>query len=538
VAKPRPPRRPITPLEIAPRDATRVGSAPPQVPTIGSRSPWAGIQDPSLASLGVEALKTGADILTPGPVGAGTALESLLRMGLGDVKRGAKDLGIEAGLGLATAGVATKADKLRDMKALADDAFDRLSSHVGRTYQIKQSPFVGYRTFEDKKSDLHYLLQHNAEQPLPEAMRGKPLIEDLQHSTHQLFERPDISPRHAAKGAGDFWQGPGFYATEVPEVADHYRGHTQKIYDINTLPFSRIPVDMQALAVAQRKPEIDDDVYENLNRTLLNDTKRGFARSLYEKARRGATTTPKAANFSYDQYRKAFEQDYRVLANATDPSERQQIRQRIKSVRKILEGLQANTIPFRGGQRLPRTELNPAEATYALDFAAAPGELFDLQRPITDQPAADRLRAALGQLQAPAYDPGTAFPGLNRGSDNLPAQSLADRLAALYGRDGFTPYDINEMLVGDKYFANKGPLLGDYDPFQVRQALNDQGIVGNRYLTAHAAQGLTDPTYNYVIQDPSRVRLTDVWSMTPFGLALGGGAAAKATQSDNRRKEK
>lgn len=82
-------------------------------------------------------------------------------------------------------------------------------------------------------------------------------------------------------------------------------------------------------------------------------------------------------------------------------------------------------------------------------------------------------------------------------------------------------YQVNERLVGNKY-QGAADVFSGLDRFELMNELNARGIVGNRYLTKLAAENPNLPrTYNYVAQDPSRVRLTDVWAATPIGLAFG-----------------
>lgn len=68
----------------------------------------------------LQAAELGADIVTPGPLGAGTALHGLYNMARGYPGEGAEMIGADLALGLTTAGVGSKVAKARKLKKLAE----------------------------------------------------------------------------------------------------------------------------------------------------------------------------------------------------------------------------------------------------------------------------------------------------------------------------------------------------------------------------------------------------------------------------------
>jgi hypothetical protein len=82
----------------------------------GSMGVPSGLRGPSVGEL----LGIGADVLTPGPVGAGTVISGLADMLRGDVRGGAGKIGADLAIGLSTAGVGSKVKAARKLKKLAD----------------------------------------------------------------------------------------------------------------------------------------------------------------------------------------------------------------------------------------------------------------------------------------------------------------------------------------------------------------------------------------------------------------------------------
>lgn len=73
-------------------------------------------------------------------------------------------------------------------------------------------------------------------------------------------------------------------------------------------------------------------------------------------------------------------------------------------------------------------------------------------------------------------------------------------------------------------------------PWQTMEALKSKGIVGNQYLdrrsleAAISPEGTANPTSNYVVTDPSRLRFTDLFAAAPFGMAM------QALQNEQEKK--
>lgn len=68
----------------------------------------------------LQAAELGADIVTPGPLGAGTTLHGLYNMARGYPEEGAEMIGADLALGLTTAGVGNRVAKARKLKKLAE----------------------------------------------------------------------------------------------------------------------------------------------------------------------------------------------------------------------------------------------------------------------------------------------------------------------------------------------------------------------------------------------------------------------------------
>lgn len=382
-----------------------------------------------------------------------------------------------------------------EIEEMALDMVTPLAGTIGKAggmagrEMLKRSKLVAANlpeSFSRAKESLRNLLRGRANEPLPEAMRDRPLIQ-LEHSTPYLFEEPKISREVAGKGAGDYWQGPGLYGTEVPEVARHYRSETAFIPQVFRLP-SGIVVDRDALMRQGEKFDIDDPRNAALNNLLQ------ISSEYYDN--------PEAVQKALARAQETVRFRMSKLAKEKNPERRAELREALRDAQESL-GSMGQYLDVRGQPRLgERVPMETHQATYRLQFAASPDELFNLQRPIANQPSSERILAALRSVETPAAT----------------GESLIERLVRAE-REGIKTYDINEMLVGNKYSALDR--FGDVDRFNLMNELTQRGIVGNQYLTRLAADNPTLPqTYNYVIQDPRRVRLTDVWAAAPLGLAL------------------
>lgn len=387
-----------------------------------------------------------------------------------------------------------------EIEGMALDMVTPLAGTIGKAggmagrEMLKRSKLVAANlpeSFSRAKESLRNLLRGRASEPLPEAMRDRPLIQ-LEHSTPYLFEEPKISREVAGKGAGDYWQGPGLYGTEVPEVARHYRSETAFIPQVFRLP-SGIVIDRDALMRQGEKFDIDDPRNAALNNLLQ------ISSEYYDN--------PEAVQKALARAQETVRFRMSKLAKEKNPERRAELREALRDAQESL-GSMGQYLDVRGQPRLgERVPMETHQATYRLQFAASPDELFNLQRPITDQPSSERLLAALQTVS-------TARPGET-------ALDRALQVERTGTRSGWrpSPYEANELLVGNK--PGGSDVFADIDPFELMQAMNAKGIVGNQYLTRLAAESPNLPqTYNYVIQDPRRVRLTDVWAAAPLGLAL------------------
>jgi len=370
---------------------------------------------------------------------------------------------------------------------------------------------------------------------------------DFQHSSNKLFPDPVISPDVAGAGAGDQWQGQGFYISEEPKVASFYRNITGRdLPGALVLPNGR-SIDLTALA-----EKISDMPIEMYNKRYPSLQK--FRDALYQGSIPKFDTPP--ANLAYIKKELAdVEAQLKSLNTRSADRDIQIAHADLKQYRRdLLDSYARHMKEWQDNQMyggsFTRIPAQRAEATYSGNFYANPDELFDLQLPINQQPASQKLLGALNEF--------------NYGSR---AEPMGDYLAAVQRGvgDPRAVYDINEGLVRHGKSVNTGVTQGPdmppfmwtglpnnlkdalfdlepnqvvsqtLDPWKVMEALRDKGIVGNKYLTRFAAEGLVPPSHNYVVTDPSRVRLNDVWSM--LGM-LGGGAAATQTIKEKKNDSK
>lgn len=397
--------------------------------------------------------------------------------------------------------------------------------------------------FAKAKEELGELLRDRLVRGGRHPLEGQKQRIDFRHSTNRLFKDPVIEPSVAGGGAGDQWQGQGFYITEEPKVSEFYRGITAR----------EIPPQFQledgSGAINLRKldnfiSDMDNDSFskhfhwlDGLRRKLREGTNPKFSdaplgmqtmpdyitKKLAEIEALGAHPPKGQSPFEYRNKRAALVRE---------------LRSNIDHYNRMSRDWQNNQ---QYGGMIKGVPRQTAEATYSGNFYANPDELFDLQLPLDQQPASQRVMGALNQF-----------------SYGAAGEPLGDYLAAAQRGvgDPRLAYDINESLVRHGKDVNsgvtQGPILpptfgpstilsmtseqamaepGQFisqrlNPWKVMEALRDKGIVGNKYLTRFAAEGLAPPSHNYVVTDPARVRLNDVWSI--LGM-LGGGAAAAQT---------
>lgn len=381
--------------------------------------------------------------------------------------------------------------------------------NVGRE-MLERSRLVGRPIdFEAEKAALGRILRAEAEQPLPAAMRDRPLV-SAEHSTSALFRAPEVSRRTAGRGAGDWWQGPGFYISESKGpggVSGHYREETAYVPQFVRMP-SGIVVDRDAILGQAKKLPTGDPRSQSITNMLTGsetyyDSPEEIL-SEFQSLRKQAQDIQKGINVARGETKALYREQLR------------DVQDRLSAVRQYLT--------MGGSPRMPeRIPQDLRQATYGVEFAARPDEIFDLQRSVLDQPASERIRAAL-----------TATPTAN------PSETAMDRVLRLERQgtpSGWKPssYEINEMLVGNKF---GGPdLFADVDAFQLMEEANARGVVGNKYLTRLSAENpKLAQEYNYVVQDPSRVRLTDVWAAAPIGLALNAAERQQRKQEPQAKR--
>lgn len=352
---------------------------------------------------------------------------------------------------------------------------------------------------------------------------------DFRHSTNRLFKDPVVEPSVASGGAGDQWQGQGFYITEEPKVADFYRSITGR----------EIPPQFQfasgggAINLNRLDNFISDlnDKAFSKHFSWLNELRRKLKEGTnpkFDEAPLGMKTIP--------EYITKRMKEIDALGDHPPKGEspfeyRNKRAALVRELRANLDYYNTMARDWQNNQRyggmLKEVPSQRAAATYSGNFYANPDELFDLQLPLDQQPSSQRLLGALNEFNY----------GILR-------QPLGDYLAAAQQGTGNPQavYDINESLVRHGKDVNpsvtQGPELPPFkwmklptnvqnalldvepnqrvsqtlDPWKVMEALRDKGIVGNKYLTRYAAEGLVPPSHNYVVTDPSRVRLNDVWA--------------------------
>lgn len=387
------------------------------------------------------------------------------------------------------------------------------ASSLGREI-FERSKLIGRPIdFLKEKTALGKRLRAEAETPLPPAMRNKEIIEG-EHSSGKLFDRPRVDQEVAGTGAGDFWQGPGFYKSTSTgpsgSVSSAYRESTAFVPMFVEMPSGTI---------------LDRDAVSRLSRRLAKEDPRNQTlTSLLEKSDLYFDDADELAK-QIRQTRVRLTRKYKDMTRAGG-SDKAAAREAYRDEVALLGDLQKR-VDISGTPRVERfVPQDLRQATYAAQFAANPDELFDLQRAITDQPSSERLMAALNEFNHPY----------------IPNQSLADVTGRMSREAGMTPFDINERLVGNKYQGASDAFAG-LDRFQLMNRLREKGIVGNKYLTKYSAENPNLlQTHNYVAQDPSRVRLTDVWAAAPLGLALRQAeqkrpAADSTTRTTKRRYE-
>jgi len=474
-------------LESVQQQASAAGAGSMQAPSGIAEEP-----------LGYKVARIGTELTSPLPVSIPEMFDAGKKLRSGDTKGAVRQAGAEGLIALLTAGVGKKIKAGKDAAKLGREA-------------LENSPLIARPIdFKAGKDALGKVFRSEAEQPLPAEMRDKPLIE-MSHSSPYLFRAPKIDREVAGSGAGDYWQAPGFYGTTSVgpnSVEANYREGTAYLPSMVKMP-SGIPLDRDRLFALGRKAFRDElPVSLSAERKSLVDnaiTRMLSGSDVYYDS-------PKELKAKVKKLRGDAKKTYEQMQKATG-QDKSDLREQFLDYMDLLSEARGSLDVTGRTARLPtKIPQDFRQATYNAQFAASTDELFDLERSVADQPASERILAALRGMRNPAK----------------PNESLAEALANMERR-GMSPYRANEMLVGNKYMGGADMFSG-LDRFGLMNELNARGIVGNRYLTKFAQENPNIPrTYNYVAQDPSRVRLTDVWAAAPIGLAMGAGQQREQT---------
>jgi hypothetical protein len=346
------------------------------------------------------------------------------------------------------------------------------------------------------------------------------------HSSRGIFEAPTLDPARQGAGIGDFWQGTGAaYVAESPSVRDYYREHLSKNSQELILPSGKRIKDPSAKL---------DEVITNLNVKLDNARENLYnnytvenmkaVESLRQQVQSGinrriAWADPVSLWQPRIKEKSILEekQDYADLLAALRKSPKS------KEIKLLLkESLQRLAQDQKVMSSNIRTKSeNPFATSYSGYFYANPDELFNLNIPIAQQPSAERIIAGLNQLPVGSGDLGMVSAG-ERVGDAIVRQQRNNLI-----EPNLSSTNSNEMIVSgqrDGGWSDYRPEFTSATPWQTMEALKDKGIVGNQYLDRRSLesiisdQNLANPTYNYVVTDPSRLRFTDLFGAAdPFG---------------------
>ena len=177
-------------------------------------------------------------------------------------------------------------------------------------------------------------------------------------------------------------------------------------------------------------------------------------------------------------------------------------------------------------------------ASYSGFFYANPDELYNLNLPLREQPSGQRIIGALNEL-----------PVGQRVLDYDPNMRVGDYLQAQQRNHLDSPNlassSVNEMILSgqnpNNAWGSYRPEITSASPWEVMQALRGQGIVGNQYLDRYSLERLFrgetgfNPTNNYVVTEPSRLRFASVFGSAPL-LPLS--SVMSQMQKDKEKKKK
>ncbi len=364
-------------------------------------------------------------------------------------------------------------------------------------------------------------------------MEGKAKERKVFHASKKLFPEATLDETRQGAGVGDFWQGTGAaYVAEAPGVNKYYRNvlGKQNAEEVIVLPSGKIVINP-----AEQLRSIHDAWLESeLNNPSATFGPRFDAAMNAAKYWRRLTNTPEYSNISSVRDPAGILEDYR--------------KQYVKFSRRLKTFDEANTGKLNEPQRDRRAEIKenmafylkkyndasaaskrpiltsiPRSVSYEGSFFANPDELFNLNIPLRAQPAGEKITAALNEL--PVGPRVQEYADGMRVGDYLQAQQ-----SQLRDTPSLASSTINEMIVSgqnpNNAWAGYRPEITDASPWQVMEALKGKGIVGNQYLDKGSMNAFmrqetpTNPTNNYVVTDPSRLRFTDLFAAAPFGMAM------------------
>jgi len=375
-------------------------------------------------------------------------------------------------------------------------------------------------------------------------MEGQAQARRIQHSSREVFPEATLDEARQGQGVGDFWQGTGAaYISEARGVNDYYRkvlSQKRSAQDIK-LPSGKTVADPWKVfndladkyrsriyeldkAIVQAKVLGNTELIQKYSDELSKESGNLFT----VLSTRKRFTDPnvilpddptalrlKELDAAKDRYSEYVEKLKGMTEN--DPDKKaltQASRATLKTINEIQSELQ---------RPMFTPSVEPRVTTYKGFFYANPDELFNLNIPLKDQAAGERITAALNQLPAgPRVLDYIGYPGVG---DYLQAQQ-----SQLRDTPSLASSTINEMIVSgqnpNNAWAGYRPEITDASPWQVMEALKGKGIVGNQYLDKGSMNAFmrqetpTNPTNNYVVTDPSRLRFTDLFAAAPFGMAM------------------
>jgi len=428
----------------------------------------------------------------------------------------------------------------KGISSLSDDEFTNLALDFGGMVGSIESQ--GFKIpswlessagYAGRKAELKEKLI-NAFRNLRHPLEGEITPKRIYHSSRGIFEAPTLDPSRQGAGVGDYWQGTGAaYVTELPAVRDYYRnvlakssrGDDIKLSSGKVIgnPISRIEElvnDLRREALDLHRDYSANNNLESLGkyrklRSRITDLERRYDAWL------GARTDEDEASLSelITRLKEEYLDTYRKLQNPNlDKSDRRDLTVYLRATNDEINKYQ---------KRLARpSSVKPDEprvTSYSGFFYANPEELFNLNIPVAQQPAAARVTAALNELPVGSNESGVLLPGERVGD------ALIRQQETFLPTPNITATNANEMIVSGQRgtgWSGARPSFTSATPWQVMEALKDKGIVGNQYLTRNdfesilSGNPLTNPSYNYVVTDPNRLRFTDLFAAAPFGMAM------------------